>query len=171
MAAYFLDTSALMKRYVAEVGSAWVAGLTNPAAGHSLWIASVTRVELLAALYRRVRTRTLSLADANQTALVFRRELTTHFQPIPANTPLLDRAMLLVAIHPLRAYDALQLAAALFLHDQRLADGLTARVFICADQVLSQAAVAEGLSTDDPNLHPYLYFPQLSLIPTVRIGE
>ena len=70
------------------------------------------------------------------------------------NTPLLDQAMLLVAIHPLRAYDALQLAGALFLHDQRLADGLAAPVFICADQVLSQAAVAEGLSTDDPNLHP-----------------
>ena len=82
MAAYFLDTSALMKRYVVEVGSAWVTGLTNPAAGRSVRIASVTRVELLAALYRRVRARTLSLAGAKQAELVFRHELTTHIRSI-----------------------------------------------------------------------------------------
>lgn len=103
MAAHFLDTSGLVKRYVAEVGSAWVTGITNPMAGHSVWIASVTRVELLAALYRRVRTGTLSLLQAKQAELLFRHELSTHFQPIPTDTPLLDQAMLLVASHPLRA--------------------------------------------------------------------
>src|SRR5947209_1271123 len=119
MAAYFFDASSLVKRYVAEAGSAWVAGLSDRAAGHSVWIAAVTRVELLAALYRRVRTSTLSLAQAQGAELVFRHELSTHFQPIPADTPLLDQAMLLVAAHPLRAYDALQLAAAVTLHQQR----------------------------------------------------
>ena len=154
MAAYILDTSALVKRYVAETGSSWVAGLTDPAAGHSLWIASITRVELLAALYRRVRVGTLSMATARRAELVFRHEMTTRFQPIPAETPLLDRAMLLVAVHPLRGFDALQLSTALSLRTQRLAAGFPASIFICADKDLTVAAVAEGLSTDDPNLHP-----------------
>lgn len=34
MALYFLDTSALVKRYVAESGSAWVMALCDPASGH-----------------------------------------------------------------------------------------------------------------------------------------
>ena len=30
---YFLDSSALVKRYVAETGTAWIVGLANPRAG------------------------------------------------------------------------------------------------------------------------------------------
>src|ERR1022692_4790407 len=108
MAAYFLDTSALVKQYVVEPGSAWIASQTDLSASHSVWLASITRVELLAALYRRVRTGTLSLARAQKAELVFRSELTSHFHLLPADTALLDQAMLLVAVHPLRAYDALQ---------------------------------------------------------------
>ena len=34
MAAYYLDSSALAKRYVAETGSAWVTDLMNPLTGN-----------------------------------------------------------------------------------------------------------------------------------------
>lgn len=34
MADYFFDSSALVKRYVREVGSDWVGQLTDPPAGH-----------------------------------------------------------------------------------------------------------------------------------------
>lgn len=36
MAVYVVDSSALVKRYVRENGTAWVRGLTDPAAGHTL---------------------------------------------------------------------------------------------------------------------------------------
>jgi len=53
----------------------------------------------------------------------------------------------------LRGYDAVHLACALFLQDTLLNHNLPAPVLLSADQDLSTAAQAEGLTTDDPNLH------------------
>ena len=36
MAVYFLDSSALVKRYITETGTLWVRRLCEPAAGHEL---------------------------------------------------------------------------------------------------------------------------------------
>jgi hypothetical protein len=38
MATYFLDTSAIIKRYIFEPGQAWILSLCNPAQGHDLYI-------------------------------------------------------------------------------------------------------------------------------------
>jgi predicted nucleic acid-binding protein len=154
MSSFFLDTSSVVKRYVAESGSAWIRSLTDPVAGNHCWVAAVTRVELLAAVYRRVRTGTLTPVQAGQIEAVFRHELSTHFQVIPLGTVILDRAMELVAVHPLRAYDALQLAAALYFQSQSVALGLPPPTLLSADHALNLAASSEGMSVDDPNLHP-----------------
>ncbi len=53
MAVYFLDTSALVKRYVAETGTVWVTSLMVPAAGNLLYLARLTAVEVVSALVRR----------------------------------------------------------------------------------------------------------------------
>ena len=50
VAAYFLDTSTVVKRYVHETGTAWVQALTDPAAGHFLYVARITDVEMIAAV-------------------------------------------------------------------------------------------------------------------------
>ncbi len=39
MAVYYFDTSALVKRYVAEVGTAWMTTLCAPAAGNTTAVA------------------------------------------------------------------------------------------------------------------------------------
>ena len=44
---YFLDSSALVKRYVPEVGTVWVRALAAPTAGHILMIAQVTPAEIV----------------------------------------------------------------------------------------------------------------------------
>jgi predicted nucleic acid-binding protein len=49
MADYFFDTSALVKRHVTEVGSAWVKSLVRAKAGHTLYIARITSVEVTSA--------------------------------------------------------------------------------------------------------------------------
>lgn len=154
MAVLFLDSSALVKRYVAEVGSAWVKSRSDPAAGNTCWIASITRVEVLAALYRRVRMGLLSLTQARAVEAVLRLELNTLLQSIPVGAGVLTAAMRLVAVHPLRAYDAVQLAAALSLRSQNAILKLPGPLFFSADRDLLRAATAEGFSTDDPNLHP-----------------
>jgi predicted nucleic acid-binding protein len=53
--------------------------------------------------------------------------------------------------HPLRAYDAVQLATALLLNRRLLADKLSPLTFVSADDVLCQAALAEGLPAENPN--------------------
>jgi predicted nucleic acid-binding protein len=154
VAVFFLDSSAVVKRYVAEIGSAWVQALTAPAAGNRCWLSAVTGVEVLAAFYRRVRTGTLALPQARTIEAAFRLELSALFRPIPPDVLVLGDAMRLVAAHPLRAYDAVQLASALALRSQNAALGLPTPVFVSADNDLRNAAALEGLLTDDPNLHP-----------------
>ena len=55
MAGYFVDSSALVKRYVNETGSVWLSGLVAPSAGNDIYIARITTVEVIAALTRRAR--------------------------------------------------------------------------------------------------------------------
>jgi hypothetical protein len=64
VAVYFFDSSALVKRYAQETGSAWVEVLTDPQAGHRLYLARITVVEVVAAVARRQRGGALSTADA-----------------------------------------------------------------------------------------------------------
>jgi uncharacterized protein len=44
MALYFLDSSALVKRYISEVGSAWILSLLNPASNPEFFVAAVASV-------------------------------------------------------------------------------------------------------------------------------
>lgn len=53
----------------------------------------------------------------------------------------------------IRGYDAVQLAAALELHAECLADGTTLTL-ISSDGALNTAAIAEGMTVADPNSHP-----------------
>ncbi len=36
--AYFLDTSALVKRYIAEIGTHWIQTITNPEAQYNIHV-------------------------------------------------------------------------------------------------------------------------------------
>lgn len=56
MAAYYGDSSALVKRYVQEAGSAWMTELTLSSAGNAIITALVSGPEIVAALTRRRRT-------------------------------------------------------------------------------------------------------------------
>jgi predicted nucleic acid-binding protein len=62
--------------------------------------------------------------------------------------------MRLAEAHGLRAYDAVQLAAALELNHRWLAFGQGGITLVSADQELNAAAAVEGLPIEDPTLHP-----------------
>jgi predicted nucleic acid-binding protein len=144
MAIYFLDTSALAKRYVTEPGSSWVLSLTDLASGNQCWISALAPVEFLALLYRRVRSRQLTILEAHQAEQVFRRDLGALFRTIAPIPLILNRAMDLVTVHPLRGYDAVQLATGLYLQAQQLAAGMAAPIFLSADQNLNSAPWPRG---------------------------
>ena len=61
---YFLDTSALVKRYIVETGTPWVQTITNPAAQNILLISRLTCVEISSAISRRKRESTLTPKQA-----------------------------------------------------------------------------------------------------------
>jgi hypothetical protein len=52
---YFCDSNALVKCYVQTHGSAWMRTLLDLTTGHRLYLASITGVEVIAAVTRRLR--------------------------------------------------------------------------------------------------------------------
>jgi len=154
MAAYFFDSSALTKRYVIEKGSAWVISITDPAAGNQNHLVRITGVEVISAITRAGRSGSISAADTTKAIAQFYHEFAKGYRITAVTRRLIRRAMILAEIHALRGYDAVQLAAALTVNKQRLARGLSAVILVSADTALNTAAIAEGLTVDDPNLHP-----------------
>jgi len=154
LTAYFLDSSALVKRYVSETGSAWVQQITAPQTGNLLFIARITWVEVLSAFARRQREGSLTSADVAQVKNEFRSDLNTQYQVIELDATLAERAGQLVNQYPLRAYDAVQLAPVLLLQPAFATTQSTQLIFLTADDRLSAIAIALGLLTDNPNHHP-----------------
>lgn len=153
MAVYFLDSSALVKRYVQESGSAWVHRLMHPTAGNDIHIVRLTGVEVVAAIARQGRVGSLPASGVAAALAQFRNEFTNAFRIVEVTPAIVTRAMALAEAHGIRAYDAVQLAAALEVHSTSLALGLPVTL-VSADTNLNTAAVAEGLAVEDPNTHP-----------------
>ena len=154
MTHYYLDSSALVKRYAAETGSAWVTALCTPTTGHTVNIVRITGAEMIAALFRRVQIGSLTLPDAQLAAARFRRDLSSRYEIIEVTESLVDAAMRLAETRALRGYDSVQLAAALELQSVRTAFALPPLTFVCADHRLNTVASAEGLLVENPNDHP-----------------
>lgn len=154
MAAFFFDTSALVKRYLNETGSAWVVSITDPSAGNTIIIARIASVELVAAITRQARSGNITPAHAAASLASFRHDLGRQYRRVAITPKLLTRAMLLAEGHALRGYDAVQLAAALLANAQRQRRRNTPLTLVAADTELNAAAVTEGLAVEDPNAHP-----------------
>ena len=152
--AWFLDSSAVAKRYIVETGTAWVRTLTDPSAGNDLYLANITQVEVVSAIKRRERAGGMPTDDANDCIAQFEFDFANQYQTIEVTEEVLTRAVALVQSHTLRAYDAVQLATALELHDARELLGLPALTVVSSDVDLNTAAVGEGLVVEDPNAHP-----------------
>ncbi len=153
MSVYFCDSSAIVKRYVAEQGTAWLTGITDPAAGNRVYVAAITGAEVVAALARKRRGQHLSTNDAATAMTRFRHDYENEFLIVEVAAALIGSAMSLADTHSLRGYDAVQLAAAIQTQQRRNARGAPALTFITADDDLLDAGAAEGLVTDNPNVH------------------
>ena len=149
MAAFFLDTSTVLKRYVQETGTAWVQALAAPTVRHSLFVVRITLAETVAAITRRERGGSITPQDAATAVADFQLDFARQYRVVEVSAGLVAQAATLARRHALRGYDAVQLAAALEIHatDPSL-------TLLSADAELNTAATAEGLSVEDPNSHP-----------------
>ncbi|MGH3681704.1 MAG: type II toxin-antitoxin system VapC family toxin [Natronosporangium sp.] len=140
MTAAFADSSALVKLYATEAGADAVRSLP------ALAVSQLARVEIPAALWRKHRVGELSAADVGLLVTAFEAdyfgtaEEPARFLVVAATAPVLDRAARLVAVHGLRAYDAVQLASAV-----TIITAATGVGFVAFDKSLRAAAAAEGL--------------------------
>lgn len=154
MAGFFCDSSAIVKRYVNETGSNFVDGLADASSGNIILTARITRVEVAAAIARRLKNKSVTASDAQNALAAFQHDLTNNYFTVEITPMLLSRATSLATKHALRGYDAVQLAAALEANDERIANGLSPLMLISADTELNAAAQTEGLAVDNPNNHP-----------------
>ena len=153
--AYFLDTSALVKRYVPEIGSDWILSITDPATDNDLAISQITWVEVHSAFARRLRDRSLSAQRFDLIVQKVREDFENEYRVIDVDQTLIETATELVMQHPLRAYDSVQLASALrFQSTTLLSQPETQLIFVSADNRLLDIAQSEGLATDNPNNYP-----------------
>lgn len=155
MASYFLDTSALVKRQVAETGHRWVRSLVHRRAGRTIVISEIALIEVVASLCRMAREQPPRLAVSDRDRLIarFRQHTQRRYEVVALNQTLLLRAGTLCRTHSLRAYDAVQLACALTFRDDEVAAGRPAPTFVCADTTPLTIAQAEGLAVENPNSH------------------
>ena len=146
MASYFLDTSALAKRYIVEQGTQRVVALVEGA--DRLIVSRLVMVEVTSALARRARTGGLATDQLSSILNAFETELRDRFEVMELGTPVMTRATDLARMHGLRAADAIQLACALLAGGGRPAEaGLT---LVSSDEELNIAAQQEGLLVLDP---------------------
>jgi predicted nucleic acid-binding protein len=135
----FWDSSAIIPLCLRERASEAIKGVMKGDEDVVVWW--ITRIECLSALSRRKREGVLSPGDETKARAVLSAIGTAWSEVQPTETVRL-RAERLLSIHPLRAADALQLAAAL-LWAQETPRGLE---FVCLDQNLREAALKEGFS-------------------------
>jgi uncharacterized protein len=134
----FLDTSALIPRYVDDVGPDPLAGTART--DERVLLSELSRVEFRSVIARRLRSGRLSMKRAERLLAEFAAD-GPGYEWVPVDREVIRRAGTLVDRHALRSLDALQLGGALF-----AAKGAPEPLrFLCFDGRLNAAAKAEGL--------------------------
>ena len=147
MALFYLETSALVKLYVREPGTETLLRLVRPQDNHRFTVLTVAEVELRSAIRRRERSGDIEHDVATKLIHRFAGHLESRFARQPLSESVLQTACALIDSHPLRAYDAVQLAGCLVLRESA---GHEAPVFVCADEQLLKVADRLKVSTLNP---------------------
>jgi uncharacterized protein len=156
MALYFLDSSAVVKRYFQEQGHEWIETIHEPAQGHGLYIAQIALVEVVASICRKAREQNMPLEERDITIDDFRQDVQNIYSTWLVDNSLYTSAGDLCRSHRLRAYDAIQLACALAVRENVLSAQPSEAespdfIFVSADLGLLTIALAEGFSIENPN--------------------
>jgi predicted nucleic acid-binding protein len=134
----YLDSSALVKKYVRETGSPEVVALIARAdmTGTSL----IARAEVAATISKLIRMGSLYKDEALKTLKIFRQEW-SELQRLQISETLIARADSLAWDHGLRGYDAVHLASAIS-WQEHIGESITLATF---DRQLWDAGQAIGL--------------------------
>jgi hypothetical protein len=151
MAEYFYDTSAAVKHYRAEPGTARVDGLLADSASHH-YLSTLGVVEIHSVFARLVRMGQIMPGEFQRLRGLLRGDVAAGLWRVVQVTPAdFQQAQQLLVRHAptrsLRTLDALQLTVALALHAITPLDD-----FLRADANLCLVAAAEGLTAVNPEV-------------------
>jgi len=145
----FFDTSALVKFFHEEKGSEVVTRLIL-SEDNEIWISVLARIEVLSALYRRLRNKEIDDEQLKEATQGFEEQLML-FNVEPIGEAILMEAQNLLKrcgkIRRLRALDAIQLGTFSLISEKGW-------VFIAADDILCQITRDIGFETINPLTHP-----------------
>jgi len=151
----FLDSSALVKKYVQELGSSLVCQRLD--SGERVFVSQLTYAECLAAFARKYQRKELTAPEFKKASEDFVWDWMVGFNKVEIDAKTMASVKDLV--RDLRAADAIQLSAALWLRDLcRLAPervgGERTLEFMAADGPLLAAAGRQGLKICNPENKP-----------------
>ena len=144
----YLDASALVKKYIEEIGSQHVDQLLDYA--NVIGTSLISRAEVSAAMARTVRTGAVSQQEASAALDIFRTEW-ADLARLEITETTVARADELAWQHGLRGYDAVHLATAL-VWQETILESITLATF---DRQLWQSGQAAGLGVWPADLAPF----------------
>jgi predicted nucleic acid-binding protein len=136
----YLDTSALLKKYFSEIGSAEV--ISGWKVARAIVTSSVTYAEIMASIHRKKREESIRDRIFARIIQSFQQDW-NGFIRIGVTNDLNEVIDRIVAAHPLRGFDAIHLASALIVRESLTETFL----FACFDTRLLKAAQIQGLDT------------------------
>lgn len=139
----YLDSSALVKKYVVEKGTREIREFF--ASEELLWTSKISQAEVWSAFARRRRGGNLTAAQYRAITRSFERDW-RRFAIVELSDDVMGMIRRIVERHPLRAFDAIQLASALWAK-QNVGEPV---VFVGADDQLLKAAAAMALAVVNP---------------------
>ena len=148
---FYLDASALAKRYIRETGTPEINAIFGTVPGNRLRVLNIEMGEIVSVMVRKRNAGTISQSYLDQALLSFDAEIVRAraVTRVPVTSQLVTSSFPLIVAHSINSTDALILKSALAIARRlrRAGDDL---VLVASDQRLLRAAQAEGLTTFDP---------------------
>ena len=139
---YFLDTSALVKRYHQEIGTKIIDEIFD-SKEKVVIISNISISELVSALNRKKNEKEITQDDLGLVLSKFYSDVMEEFTVLGIGDSHIISSINLVLQHNLKALDSFQLAIALELEDLNI-------IFVSADNKLCETAKKEGLKIINP---------------------
>jgi predicted nucleic acid-binding protein len=148
---FYLDASALAKRYMPEKRSPQVHALLDSVPGNRLFLLNLAAGEVASILVRKRNAGVISAAYFAQALIDFESEIVhaAGIKKLSATNRLVFSSFALISAHSINSSDAVTLKSALTVA-RRLRTAGDDLVLVASDQRLLRAAQTEGLSTFNP---------------------
>jgi len=148
MTSYYIDTSALVKRYRVEQGTAVIDNLLhNPTQEDRYFTSFLTVLEFTSSILRLAKGSYIKENTAAEMIARFRRDLSEMFQIWPVDDEVLSTSIGMVEKHLLRSADAIHLATAAVISELLSEPKL---VMVSSDRELLIAAENARIQTINP---------------------